>query len=217
MPKVLILTLGFDEKFCYRAILRHDIKESDRILIFTGKIIDKTKNAYKMIKEFLHKSYGEKIKVDLIELDSSNLIGSMRRVIATLNSLPEDKWIINLSGGMRFVILTVILSVLMHSNRNIVVEMETEDLSSLIIVPPTIFVLIEEKLTDERYEVLKIISEGFSDVKRISSKLKRKRSTIRKHIQALLKMGLIEAKRRKPLIVEINEIGKLALDLYGFR
>ncbi|MCD6348542.1 MAG: CRISPR locus-related DNA-binding protein [Candidatus Korarchaeota archaeon] len=213
MSMVLILTLGFDERFCYRALLRHDVREGDRILIFTGKLVERTEKAYKMIEEFIRKSYGNRVAVDLVELDPTNPIRSIELVIRTLKSLPDVKWIVNLSGGMRFVVLTVIFSLLMIRKGNIQLEVETEDLSGLVTIPPAILTLVTQGMTKEKVRVLEMISGGLTDVKSIASKLGKSRSTVRKQLQHMQELGLVRVRRRKPLEVEVTELGRLVLEL----
>ncbi len=212
MKNALILTLGFDEKFCYRAILRHGIKEGDKIILLTAGLVEKVKKAYEWIKTFVERSYD--VEVRLVQIDVKEFIKAIQDVIKTLDEFKDYNLIINLSGGMRALAITVLLALMIKPMRNVRLEIELEDFSGLIEIPQNLLRIheIKQNLTDEKIEILKLIAQGLKDVKSLSKALKKDVSTIRRHISSLEELGLIEVEKRKPLEVKTTELANLMLE-----
>jgi len=212
MKNALLLTLGFDEKFCYRAILRHGISEGDKIVLVTAKIVNRVKKAYDWIKTFVNTSYSN-VEMKLIELNVEDTIGSIKKVLEILEELEEYHIVINLSGGMRILSFIVLLSLLFKEIRNAVIEIELEDFSGVVRIPVILLTLpsIKEKLGEEKIKILKTIRDGKNNVKSIAEYLNKDQSTIRRHISSLKKLGLIEYEKRKPLKVKPSKLLDLIL------
>ena len=211
--KILMLTLGFDERFVYRAVLRHDVSEGDEIILITGKRIDKVQRAFEMISNFVKKSYGETVEVKLIEIDPLDVYGSIRKIGEVLKGIEERSLLVNLSGGMRALILIVIFSVLLMWKRNFEVEVELEDLSGIVRFPGKLLKVVGSLFPASSIELLKMIREGVCTTEKLAKSLRKERSTIRKRLKRLEEAGLIEIVRKKPLTVKLTELGKLIIDL----
>jgi len=211
MRVALISTLGFEEKFCYRAILRHGIKEGDRIILFTAELVDKVERAYDWIRRLVHSSYGDSVRVDLIQLDPNNPVKSIRKVREFLDGLDGFKLIVNLSGGMRAIVIYVLLACMMELREDMIVEVEAEDLSGSSTLDSKMLKLVKEGVRGELLDVLKCVADGSNDVNSIAKKLRKDKSTVRRQLSSLERIGLIRAKKRKPLTVELSELSELVL------
>ena len=211
MKTALILTLGFDEKFCYRAILRHGIKEGDKIILITAGLVEKVKKAYEWIKAFVERSYD--VEVRLIQIDVKDFTKAIREVMHILGEFKDYNLIVNLSGGMRALAVIMLLALMIKPIRNVKLEIELEDFSGLIEIPQHLLRIheIRQNLTDEKIEILKLIAQGLKDVKSLSKALKKDVSTIRRHISSLEELGLVEIEKRKPLKVKTTELANLIL------
>ncbi len=211
MSKALILTLGFETKFCYRAILRHGIEEGDRVILVTAGLVDKVRKAYEDIRLFITTSFGEKVKVELMEINVRDFTNAIKRLMEKLFELKDYELIINLSGGMRALILIVLFSLIISRIKNIKVEIELEDLSGVINIPEQLINIMElgRRLTDDRIKILMEIHKGSNDVKTLASKLNKDESTIRRNIGILEEMKLVEISKRKPLIFKLTDIGEI--------
>jgi len=203
MKKALILTLGFDEKFCYRAITRHKISEGDKIVLITATLVEKVRKAYEWIKAFVSASYSN-VEVRLVELDVRDILGSLGKVSKILNEYKNYDLIINLSGGMRILSFIVLFSIILSDIRNLKLEIELEDFSGVIEIPTSLLSLpmIKASIGKEKLTILRLIKEGKNDVKSISNALNKDESTVRRHLQTLHKLGLIEVEKKKPLIIK---------------
>ena len=211
MKTALILTLGFDEKFCYRAILRHGIKEGDKIILITAGLVDKVRKAYEWIRAFVERSYD--VEVRLIQVDVKNFTKAIKEVVKLLEDFKEYNLVVNLSGGMRALAIIVLLALMIRPMENVKVEIELEDFSGLIEIPQQLLRIheIKRNLTNEKLEILKLISQGLKDVKSLSKTLKKDASTIRRHISNLEELGLVTIEKRKPLKVKTTELADLIL------
>ena len=210
MKTALILTLGFDERFCFRAILRHGIKEGDEVVLITAGLVDRVKKAYEWIKTVVERSYD--VEVKLIEVDVKNLMKAILDVVKILDEYKDWNVIVNLSGGMRILTIIMLFALTIKPIRHIKVEIELEDLSALIEIPTQLFAVgdVKSKLTNEKIEVLKLISR-FEEVKEIVKVLGKDASTVRRHIASLVEMGLVSVEKRKPLKVKLTDFGELIL------
>lgn len=208
MKTTLIATLGFDEKFCYRAILRHGIKEGDEIILITAEIVEKVEKAYEWIKRLIQSSYSDKVAVHLVEIDIKNLIEAMKSVAKILERC-EGNVVMNLSGGMRALGAIALLACIMNPKARI--EIETEDFSNLLEIPSNLLSLVKSGVSESHMEILMAIKKGLKTVHEIARSLGKDESTIRRQTQELEKVGLIAVEKRKPLVVNLTDLAKLFL------
>lgn len=211
MRTVLIATLGFEEKFCYRAILRHGIKEGDRIVLITAGIVDRVERAYDWIRKLVQSSYGDSVSVELVQVDVNNYVDSLRRISEILDSFEGFRKVVNLSGGMRILIIYVLLACMMRARGDLTIEVEAEDLSTMISLDWRILRLIREGVKEEHLEVLRQISHGLRDVRSLARRLNKDESTVRRYISELEELGLVEVRKRKPLLFERSELSSIFL------
>ena len=210
MRTALINTVGFDEKFCYRAILRHGIKERDKVILITGKKVDRVVKACEWVQQLLRNSYGDQVEVEVIEINVDNVVGSIKTLKSKIEELEDFRVIVNLSGGMRAITVIVLLACLM-SSKGVRLELETEDFETIVVLPEELLKLIKTPIGNDKVEVLRLISEGCNGVVEIANRLEKDPSTIRRHIAALEKMGLVKVEKRKPLVVGLTNLSELLL------
>ncbi len=206
MKTTLIATLGFDEKFCYRAILRHGIKEGDEVVLITAEIVEKVEKAYEWIRRLLLSSYSDKVSIRLIQLDVKRPVEAIKKVAEILKSA-DGKVVVNLSGGMRALVAIVLLACIMNPKAR--VEIETEDFSSLLEIPSSLLSMIKYGPSENQMEILIAIKNGLKTVHEIAKSLGKDESTIRRQIQELERMELISVEKRKPLIVKLTNFAEL--------
>lgn len=207
MKTTLIATLGFDEKFCYRAILRHGIKEGDRVILITAERVEKVEKAYEWIEKLLQTSFSGKVEAQLVEVNVKKPEEAIRSVVEILRKA-EGRIVVNLSGGMRALVVIVLLACLMLP-LNARFEIETEDFSGIVELNSSLIELIKSPPTSMNLEILKLVEKGSRTVEELSKKLKKDESTIRRHLMELENQGLIVAEKRKPLVVKTTELARL--------
>jgi len=191
--KILILSLGFDERFAIRSILRTGLSSGDKVLIFTAEpIVDKAEKALQIVLEFL-KKYFEGVEYEVISIPTKDFERSVSMIgerLMKLKSLGYDV-ILNLSGGMRSLIIELLVASTLVGLKG-VVEVELENLEGYLSF--TIDVLrIRAPLKEEYKSVLNaIIEAGEINLSQLSRKVAMAKSTIHKIVKKMIEEGLVE-------------------------
>jgi CRISPR-associated protein Csa3 len=167
--------------------------------------------AYEWIKKLLHTSYGDSVDVELIQLNVMDVEGSIKKVLGKIEEIEDSRIIVNLSGGMRALIVIVLLACMFRSFRNLKIEIETEDFSQVVEFSPALLNLVKFQPGEDKLSILKSISEGAADIKSIAKRINKDESTVRRHISALENIGLVEVRKRKPLLVKATDLAKLLM------
>lgn len=138
MRRLFIGTLGFDEKFIIRSLIRSGLSVGDSILIFAPKGYlqdDKSIKAAETIKEIVFKILPD----TELEIEEFNLQGDfaeeIRKIRGILQGHEFDEIIACLSGGMRALILGIVFTLLTLDGYRVIVEVEFETLEHYIRIP----------------------------------------------------------------------------------
>lgn len=138
MRKLFTATLGFDEKFIIRSLIRNGLSNGDSIIIFAPKGYlqdDKSTKAAEAIKEIVMKILPN-VELRIEEYDlREDFAGEICRARSIIQSHEFDEVIACLSGGMRALILGVIATLLTLDSYRIVIEIEFENLENYIRIP----------------------------------------------------------------------------------
>jgi len=227
----MVYTFGFDEKFVLRSLMRHSkgIFESkpesnrSKIVLFTvDPIVDKVKSAYKIVRDFIEKYFREdKIEVELVPVkveDFEGLVSDIKSKIST--ELPKhDTVVVNLTGGMRVLVLATFTALLfipksLINGKNLIIEVEREDGDNVINISPEVILVsrLVDRLTNEKLRIIKALLElGEADAQTLSEMFKLDVSTVRRHLDGLEELGLIEITRGKPMRARAKPICKLLI------
>ncbi|MGB9622230.1 MAG: CRISPR-associated CARF protein Csa3 [Candidatus Bathyarchaeia archaeon] len=215
MRKLIVATIGFEEKFMIRAITRHGLDRGDQILLLTGPSTEKSMNTVNLIRGFITKYYDKDVVVHVKEVPVNDFLASVLAIKQSINERSKESVdvIVNLSGGMRILVIATLLALATLNLRNVLIEIETEDYSSIVNIPAEILLLGRPKLSRRLLDILRILIESQEplSVNEIAEKLQRDASTIRRHLIKLRKMKLVEAKKPKPLILQPSPLARLLL------
>lgn len=207
--KTIIITFGFDEKFAIRGLLRNGLNYGDKVLVFTAKpIIDKVERALHILEEFVSKYYrGVTFKVVSVNVQDFN--SAILQIGRTLREEAEGEKIINLSGGMRSLIIETLAAVLIVGMEG-EVEVELENFEGVIKFPLNI-IKVKPPLSEEFKNILNtLIEEGGLSISELSRRLNVAKSTIHRRIKILKEMGLVETEYEgKRLMCSATSIAKL--------
>ncbi len=209
-----LLTLGYDEKFLIRFLLRHKISNDDHILIIAPNDFDiniKSKNAFESIKKIVFAWMPEE-NLSVFTIDpNGDLVENIIRLKGHLNQYKKNKFYVSLSGGMRIIIvITLICLIKLSSKVPIQLEIDFENLENYKEIPlDALFIPYSDRLL----MILKIInnSPGLS-ARRISREVNLSPSTISREIKKLRMLGFISI---KPGGLEITKAGKHYLRIYS--
>jgi len=191
--KALVLSLGFDERFTIRAILRTGLSSNDRVLIFVAEpIVEKAEKALQVVLDFL-KCYFEGVKFDVVSVPTRDFEQSVSVIGEQLMDLksPNYEVFLNLSGGMRSLVIELLATSLLVGLKG-VVEVELENLEGCLSFPIEML-RIKTPLKDEYKTALKSIIEAKEiNISQLSRKVNVAKSTIHKIAKKLMEEGLIE-------------------------
>jgi CRISPR locus-related DNA-binding protein len=189
---IIFATLGFDEKFIIRDILRRGIKEEAKLLIFTSSEDPRVEEAYTTLKTTFM-SIQLKIEKYTINIEDPFFAISEIRNIILENIKGQSEIIFNLSGGQR-ILLSYILSVIASERINCEIVMISEDSSFQVSLPSKIF--FAKQIDPLSLEIVKMLKEMPLKAGEILKKLGGDetigRTTIWRRLKWLIKEGIVE-------------------------
>ncbi len=201
MHTALIASFGFDERFVVRAIIRHGLSQGDLVILLTSKLVEKAEKAYKYVDQIAR---NVQAKVEVVELGEStysfpHLVRSVKDILIK-QAKERDRVTVILSGGMRIIVLglyTAALSMPKDLKDKISIEIDTEDINRLVVIPRNIVEIINPPSLGAKSEILDLVikTPGLT-IDELANKLGKDRSTIRRHLQALKEMKLITLRGR---------------------
>ena len=182
---VLFTTLGFDEKFQVRAVMRWG-RELEEVVIMGSFEEERAKKALDSLTNLLKTT---NIKYEVLEVNPHDILDAVIKIGNKIEEFKGKKMVFNLSGGMRILMLASLLAILIK-DVDATIEVETEDMKYLATVEVRDFKPV--KLTEDHLKVLKAISEGFNSVNSIRNHLDMPLSTVWRRVRDLKEMGLVD-------------------------
>jgi len=193
--RLILLTLGFDEKFAVRSILRYAPKPDDVITILTASpLVEKAEKALKTLLDIL-KSYAGIENIEIIEVNISNPESAKHKIkeLISKHSKQDCELVANLSGGMRALIL-ITLSAVLSSDRNALIELETENLENVITLTPEFFK--PEPVDESDKQLLRKIHElGEVKLDEFTEIIGKSRTTTYRILKKLVNTGYLEERK----------------------
>ncbi|QGA53927.1 CRISPR locus-related DNA-binding protein [Sulfolobus sp. E5-1-F] len=201
---ILIFTLGFDEKFQYRALMRHG-KNVEKVIIVGSFREEKAKKALESLTNFIKTVEVPYEVVDVDPIDFENIVTKVGKVI--LQNAGKE-FVANLSGGMRLIVLGV-FSAFLLTGIDAVIEIETEDFTKVYQFKMSDVTFTSLSLTKDHLAILKAIKDGYSSANSISKTTEISLTTTWRRLNELKKEKLIDDSNK------LTMKGKLLLEIYG--
>lgn len=210
MVKCLIATFGWTEQFVLSSILKYGLSPCDEIiLLIPDKRDERSEIILRDFESFLKKySEGVRLQVKKIRLESfEGAVREISKTILEILSTNPEQVIVNLSGGMRALILATYTALQLVSPKNLTIELETEDRSKCYLLPNLSFrTLIRLSKIDEK--ILELLSIRCLNTTELLKELRIPRSTLHKHLKELNSLDLISLERKgKMLYASITQLG----------
>ena len=214
MSKAVVATLGFEEKFAVRALVRRGLEPGDKVVLVTGPVIDKVAKAINYLREFLR--YFEGVGVEVFEVSEiHNFTEAISKIKDLFRMLLEkyDYVIVNLSGGMRALIIEVLTAIVLLPKElkdRMVIELDTEDGKATIEIPRELSILINPPDLGVKEDIIKALISlgGEADIYTLAQRLNKDETTIRRQLESLKELRLIELTYR-PLKAKLKDIARL--------
>lgn len=202
-----MFTMGFDEKFAIRALMRRGLEPKDlvAILIPKSKKDPRAEKALKAIETFLNTVFG-KPNIAILEVpieDFPAAVSTIRRFILGSSERPLYA---NLSGSMRILVVEA-LAAIITSGVDAEIELEAEDGST--IVSFRAWDLLPAELDTIDIEILRRTVGGIS-LPDLARELNMPKSSVWRRVASLERRGLLTTSRRgRSLWVSITTKGLL--------
>lgn len=213
MIKVVAVTLGFDEKFAIRGLLRIGLNSGDRVLVFTAiPIDDRVERALNILREFVSRYYDD-VTFKVVDLDVKDFYGAVLKAGSVLKDeitgVENVEVVFNFSGGMRSLILEVLVAaVILGINGR--VEVELENFAGVIGFPLKVLKSIAP-LSNEFKDILHVlVNAGELNLSRLAKRLNIAKSTVHMRVKRLVELNLVETEYRgRNLICKPTRLAKL--------
>jgi CRISPR-associated protein Csa3 len=202
---IIVMTLGFDEKFALRAIFRRGLRAGDRVIFVVPEDEDpRAEKAFSTLQQIVFRSipevYVERFRIPV--RDFPKAVSLIRRLALSLLRSSE-KVILNLSGGQRIAILEVLAGFLSCGAGDVEVEVESEDSSTLATFPLIMMRNIE--LDHEDANILKILTQAPRRFNEIQSAAGISKSSTWRRLKKLIDLGLVEKVDDKYKLTELGQ------------
>lgn len=212
MNKTMLVTFGWTESPAISSILRHGLSDGDKVVLITLERRDeRSESALRDLKTFIT-NYVKNVKISELRVSVDNPATSIFELKKAIENEKGRKCIINLSGGMRVIVLFTYIAVLLAEHSDTVVELETEDRRTVVEVPKLRLAdLIEVKrLPYLAKEIMKQLLTGPLKATTLRKKLNVPASTFHNAQIKLLERGYItREKEDKTFTLRLTSLGKL--------
>ena len=190
---IITYTFGFDERFAFRSLLRRGLGGSDKVavLVPSNRPDEKSENALSSLDNFV-KRYVNGEGVMRYEIEIDDFYVAVTIIAGLFRSWAERPIILNLSGGMRLLIVETLVAAI-YCGIPIKVEIETEDGKTFTeFETPD---LLPVRLDELDIEILKTLSNVKLTLKFLAEALQVAKPTAWRHVKKLQELGLVELER----------------------
>lgn len=209
MKKMIIVApLGFEEKFILRTIMRRGLREKGKIVAIMPEDGDvKGEKAFQVINELVLKLSDGTVEVVKHQVNVRDFYGAVSSIRNLLRELSlEDKLVVNLSGGLRLLIIETLAAVLSLGLKDVEVEIETEDSSTVAVIPIRVLYPLElEPL--ERQILQQAAEKGKIRLKDLEG-LNVPKATLWRKLARLTEHGLLEKTNDE---YRISDLGRMRI------
>jgi CRISPR locus-related DNA-binding protein len=194
VARALVTTIGFDERFVVRALIRYLENIDHFIGILSTPIEQRALQAISNIKNFIDKyvvDSGKRLAYEFIEIDITDPYEAIARLKRIFTS--NNEYIINLSGGMRALTIVTFIAFLISRARG-EIEIELENLQGRISIDPRI--ITAGPLSSDEEKIVNTIKKlGRATYRDIMKETGIPRATLFKHLSSLRSRGVIDQQR----------------------
>ncbi len=191
--KSFFYTLGWSTTYILSLIIRHGISTNDEIILILPKVRDEQAEKAILDVKSIASQLGT-LSVKELTLDIKDIPRSVMMMIEELNRRKDKVCIVNLSGGMRILVIITYLACILSKNDNIIVEIETED-RELVTQLPLLKFKFEEFIPAMALEILRKSIE-IGDSKGLREYFNLPPSTFHNYLILLEKAKLINRERK---------------------
>ncbi|MEM2293806.1 MAG: CRISPR-associated CARF protein Csa3 [Nitrososphaerota archaeon] len=213
--KSFIATIGWTEWPIASAVIKHGLSSGDRvILLCPEKRDERAREALSDVKGFVSK-FTQGVEVVDIPVPVHNPVEAVVMLAKMMKNEAEKgrRLIVNLSGGMRILVIEVLLALTLLRVDDLELEIRTEDKVDLSI--PRLWRCYHD-LTREESMVLEALARGERvSLSEVSKRIKASIATTHRILKRMEGDGLISSKKSgKEKLMELTSKGRVFYELF---
>lgn len=216
--RAIIVTLGFDEKFVIRAIMRNAPLKEDKVIVFVPSFKDeRAERALSSLKEFCARIGELRLEEQEVPVtDVEMAIAKVHRVLSR-ELMEGRKLCFNLSGGMRVLILEVLAAALtaLRNMPETKIEVELENLTGRVEFTLNHFMLSQPSVPEKDILscIAKLEEEGrVATLDTLVLMLGEPRTTLYRRLLDMAKKGYVKVEKLgRSMIFALTGIGRIFL------
>lgn len=214
--KSIFVTFGWTESPIISAILRYGIKEGDHIfLILPERRDERSDAAIRDLKTFVS-NYVKDVVISELRIDINNSITAIQKLKKMIERERGGGCIVNLSGGMRILVLLTYIAACLADHPSIVLELETEDKRALVEIPRLKLAELSklDGLPWPTKEIIRELLTGPMRAPELRKKIGASPSTFHRAQTELLKLNYIEVRREgRACVLYLTRHGRMIAEL----
>ena len=192
--RVFFITLGWRPDPVIATFARHRVEHGDKLVLVVPEFRDeRSAEAITRVKEHI-KVANLFVEVELLELPA-DFKEAVRRVLKKIEECSgRGEVIINVSGGMRYIILATYTAFLLSKRRNVILDelaVEGRNINVSLGIPPLVRFVPEDK----EAEILDILLVREADADEIAEELGIGKSTAWRYLKKFEDMGIVDVRR----------------------
>ncbi len=206
MGRLFVVTLGFDEKFAVRALMRRGVRQEDGVVVFLPREEvrdERAANALKSLRGIVEGLVGSGLRE--VELEVGDFVSAVSTVRSTVLSYGPSEVYGSLGGGMRALVVEVLAGLLMLEGVRVYVDIDLESGRGYVTVPLHVF----KAPRKERWvSILKLLEAG-EGVRGVAEKTGLSPATVSREVREMKALGLVDDELR------VTEDGLLYLRMHS--
>lgn len=218
MARTFISTLGFTESLVLAPIIRLGLNRDDRVIILVPGGLggeDRTENTLRKLRDMLNAISGGAFDMQTVSIpvdDFAEAVRMIRRIIIE-EAEREDRMVyVNVSGGMRALVIEAYTATLLARmmRRNVAfTELELEGSAGSIKMIPITF---PKRFTETKRRILKELAEKEApmSMRELSKRTGLSLPTLSRNLREMVQDNLIKLKKEgRRILAEITKEGKI--------
>jgi len=206
---IIAVTFGFDEKFAIRALMRHPPSDRTRVVVLLPEEgqDERVERGLSVLNDFV-KRYVNEEGVELMKVPIGDFHGSVLTLARAFRSWAERPIILNLSGGMRLLVVEALCAALI-SRVPMTIEVESEDGKALAAFSTDDLSFSEIDEVDR--QIMESLARGDKTLGSLSERLGISKATVWRRLRRLERAGMVNLSkgRRREIAVELTERGRI--------
>ncbi|PMP91794.1 MAG: hypothetical protein C0171_02095 [Caldisphaera sp.] len=204
---LIIITLGFTETFALRSVFKKGLKPMDKIIIIQpNKEDERAIKAKNTLIDIVTKVVPN-IEIINEKVDTSDFFDSIKKITSVLNNNKERPIYANLSGGMRLLIVEVLMALTLYPEEA-EVEIYSEDGSNTVTFKTDFIKPVQIDQIDRR--ILSNIENSKGSITSLSNLSNLPKSTVWRRLKKLEELNLVKNGNLTPkgyLIISSSKSG----------